>query len=91
MLGAGVTAPLATPVRWVPTCCTHAGPWLSNDGVIEFEASDGGPVPTELVVATVNVYAVPFVNPLTAALVVGGEPVTAVGVCAVEPMYGVIV
>ena len=35
------------------------------------DAVDAGPVPTALVADTVNVYAVPFVNPLTVALVAG--------------------
>ena len=33
----------------------------------------------------------PFVSPLTVAVVAGGLPVTVVGVCAVVPMYGVTV
>jgi hypothetical protein len=33
----------------------------------------------------------PFVRPVTVAVVAGGEPVTVVTVCAVVPMYGVIV
>ena len=34
-------------------------------GVTEFEGDDAVPVPTELVAVTVNVYAVPFVSPVT--------------------------
>jgi hypothetical protein len=34
---------------------------------------------------------VPFVRPVIVAVVSGGLPVTTVGVCAVEPMYGVTV
>jgi hypothetical protein len=41
-----------------------------------------------LIAATVNVYAVPFVNPLTVRLV-AEEPVST-GVCAEPPIYGVI-
>ena len=37
-----------------------------------------------------NVYAVPGVSPVTVVLVAGGVPVIVFGVCAVEPMYGVI-
>ena len=33
----------------------------------------------------------PVVSPVTVVLVAGGVPVIVVGVCAVEPMYGVIV
>jgi hypothetical protein len=60
-------------------------------GVTALDAPDAGPVPPPFVAATVNVYAVPFVRPVTLALVAGGEPVTVVGVWAVEPTYGVIV
>jgi hypothetical protein len=45
------------------------------------------PVPTVLIAATVNVYAVPLVSPVT-VYVVAVEPV-ATGVCAAPPMYGV--
>jgi hypothetical protein len=55
------------------------------------EADDAGPVPTAFVALTVNVYVVPFVSPDTVVLVFGGEPVTVVGVWAVDPMKGVIV
>jgi hypothetical protein len=34
-------------------------------GVTLFEAADAGPVPTELVAVTVNVYAVPLARPAT--------------------------
>jgi hypothetical protein len=60
-------------------------------GVTELDGAEAGPVPTELAAATVNVYAVPFVKPVTVADVAGGLPVTVIGVCAVEPMYGVTV
>ena len=60
-------------------------------GVTEFDAADAGPVPTALVADTLNVYAVPFVSPVTFAVVAGGFPVTVVGVCAVVPTYGVTV
>ena len=60
-------------------------------GVTAFEAADAGPVPTALVAATLNVYAVPLVRPVTLAVVAGGLPVTVVGVCAVVPMNGVTV
>ena len=45
-------------------------------------------MPTAFVAATVNVYAVPFVSPLTVKLV-PGVPVL-IGVCALAPMNGVI-
>jgi hypothetical protein len=53
-------------------------------------ALEAAPVPTLFVADTVNVYAVPFVNPVTTADV--AEPLlTLTGVCAVEPIYGVTV
>jgi hypothetical protein len=52
-------------------------------GVTAAEASESAPVPTALIAATVNVYAVPFVNPVTVNDV-AAEPV-ATGVCAVAP------
>ena len=56
-------------------------------GVTALDGDDAGPVPTELVADTVNVYAVPLVRPLTVA----GVPVAVTDVCAVDPMYGVTV
>src|SRR4051812_35351154 len=68
----------------------HA-PQLAAAGVTVFDAAEAGPVPTEFVAATLKLYAVPFVNPLTVAFVTGGLPVTVVGGCAVVPIYGVTV
>jgi hypothetical protein len=56
-------------------------------GVTLADAADDAPTPTAFVAATVNVYAVPFVNPDTVVDV----PVTTVAVCAVVPMNGVTV
>jgi hypothetical protein len=53
--------------------------------VTEPDCGDLGPVPTAFVDATVKLYAVPSVSPLIVALVAGGEPVTVVGLSAVEP------
>jgi hypothetical protein len=64
---------------------------LMDVGVTEFDAADAGPVPTALVADTLNVYAVPLVNPVTVVLVAGGLPDTVFGVCAVDPMNGVTV
>ena len=47
-----------------------------------------GPAPAELIAVTVKVYVVPAVSPVIVFEVAGA--VTVVGVCAVEPMYGVI-
>jgi len=44
-----------------------------------------------LVAETVNVYAVPFVNPLTVVEDAGGLPLTVTGVWAADPMKGVTV
>jgi hypothetical protein len=56
-------------------------------GVTAAEAADSGPVPTALIAATVNVYAVPLVNPVTVNVVAVDPVVT--GVCAVPPTYAV--
>jgi hypothetical protein len=57
-------------------------------GVTALEGDDAGPLPAPLIACTVKVYVVPPVSPLTVPLVAGA--VTVVGVCAVEPMNGVI-
>ena len=57
-------------------------------GVIAADAVESAPVPTAFVAATLNVYAVPFVRPVTVR-VVAVVPVL-IAVCAVVPMYGVI-
>ena len=61
------------------------------DGVTAADAADAGPVPTLFVADTVNVYAVPFVNPDTVTLVAGGAPDTTTGVPATDPANGVTV
>jgi hypothetical protein len=60
-------------------------------GVTELDGDDVGPVPLALVAETANVYAVPFVSPVTVVDVAAGLPVTATGVWAVEPTNGVTV
>ena len=58
---------------------------IVSSGTVELDAVEAGPVPSELVADTVNVYAVPFVRPVTVAEV--AEPLsTCVEVCGVEPM-----
>ena len=42
-----------------------------------------------LVAETLNVYAVPFVSPVTVTVVAGGFPLTVVADSAVDPAYGV--
>src|SRR4051812_49961222 len=69
-----------------------AGAAKSNSvarGTTASEALDSGPVATAFVALTVNVYGEPFVSPGTVAVVADAPAVT--GVCAVAPMYGVIV
>jgi hypothetical protein len=56
-------------------------------GVTGDDAAESAPAPTALIAATVNVYAVPFVSPVTVKLV--AEPVE-IGVCGVPPTDGVI-
>ena len=70
---------------------TFVGAPGSVAGVTAFDGLDARPVPIAFVAVTVNVYAVPFVSPVTVVLVAGGDPVTVTGVCAVDPMYGVTV
>ena len=59
-------------------------------GVTAFEAADAGPAPLGFDGLDREGVRVPGVSPVIVVLVAGGEPVTVVGVCAVEPMYGVI-
>ena len=60
-------------------------------GVTALDAAEDGPVPTALVAATVKVYAVPLLKPLTVVVVAGGLPVTVTGDKAVAPTNGVTV
>ena len=60
-------------------------------GVTALDPGEAGPVPTALVAATVKVYAVPLLNPLTVADVAGGLPDTTVAACADAPINGVTV
>ena len=43
----------------------------ATEGVTEAEAAESAPVPTPLIAATLNVYAVPFARPVTLELVSG--------------------
>src|SRR5215471_7113627 len=88
MLAVGVTAMLATLTPCAVTFCTNAGGGVL-DGVTALDGAEAGPVPMALVAVTVNVYVVPLVSPVMVVLVAGGDPVTVVGGCAVEPMNGV--
>ena len=72
-------------------CCTNDGDAPAEVGVTAFDGEETGPSPTGLLAPTVNVYCVPPVNPLMATPVGGGVPLIIVGVCAVVPIYGVIV
>ena len=55
------------PANVAVPCCTTLNDEAADVGVTEAEAADAGPVPTLLVAVTLNVYAVPFVNPDTTA------------------------
>ena len=78
--------------------CQLVVPWFRFSSTIGFaggiagvtggEAAELGPVPTALIAATLKVYVVPFVKPVTVKPVAADGVVT--GVCAVAPMYGVI-
>ena len=82
----------ASATAWFPGAPTTAvgasGTVGPADGVTAAEAAESGPVPAAFVAATVKVYAVPFVRPVTVR-VVAAEPVL-IGACAFAPMYGVI-
>jgi len=56
---AAVFPAVAAPIVGAP------GAVRGTIGVTLLEAADAGPVPAELVAVTVNVYAVPFVSPVT--------------------------
>ena len=53
-------------------------------GVTAFEGTDSWPAPAPLIAATLKVYVVPPVRPVTVAEAAGAN--TVVGVCAEEPM-----
>ena len=57
------------------------------DGITAQLLGDAAPVPTLLTAATVKVYVVPLVNPVTVA----GLALALVADCAAPAMYGVIV
>jgi hypothetical protein len=59
---------------------------VDETGVTAFDAADCGPEPLTLDAVTRNVYVVPLVRPPTVAVVAGGEPLTVVDACAVDPM-----
>jgi hypothetical protein len=67
---------------------------IAPTGVTVPDGPDGEPVPTAFVAVTVNVYPVPFVNPVTVALVAPvvdavkppGDDVTVYPVIAVPPL-----
>src|SRR5579884_562664 len=62
--------------------CDSAGAGVTTAAVTE-----SGPVPIELIAATVNAYGVPFVRPVTVVLVCVAP--TRIGVCAVPLIQGV--
>ena len=91
LLDGAVQLTVACPFPGVALTFVGTPGTVGAAGVTAVDGLDSGPVPTAFVALTVNVYAVPFVSPVTVALVAGGDPVTVVGVCAVDPIYGVIV
>jgi hypothetical protein len=62
---------------------------IASSGVTAPEAAEAGLVPFAFVAVTVNVYAVPFVRPVTVVDVDDGPTLT--GVPAVAPAHGVTV
>jgi hypothetical protein len=79
-----MTFPVFSRAEWMATIGQFmSGPhWPAPllTGVTALDAADAGPVPTEFVADTLNVYDVPFVKPVTDALVAGGDPDTVTGV-----------
>ena len=90
-LAGAVQVTLADPLPAVAVTLVGAPGGVGAVGVTALDCEDVGPVPTALVALTVNVYVAPLVRPVIVALVAGGDPVTVIGACAVEPMYGVTV
>src|SRR3954454_21071401 len=88
--GGGVHVRLTAPEVAARAATRFVGAARGPVGVTALDAADSGPVPTALTPATVNVYAVPLVSPVTTLLVaVAGTPVT---VCTtVVPARTVIV
>jgi hypothetical protein len=72
------------------TAVGAAGGLSGRDGVTALEGAEGGLLATPLFAETVKVHVVPFVSPVIVAVLAGGDPLTTVGVWAVEPTYGVI-
>ena len=56
-------------------------------GMTVIDAPDGGPVPTTFFAATLNVYVVPLVNPVTISM--SAADLNVRGAWAVLPMNGV--
>src|SRR5437763_7550737 len=93
---AGPPAPPAFPTRRSSdlasppsTVAGVAKSKIVSPGVTALD-DDAALVPTALVAVTANVYAVPFVRPLTVADDADGSA-TRTAVCAMEPTYGVTV
>src|ERR1700687_6300943 len=71
------------------TALTLVGAPGGPSGVTLFDCAEAVPVPTLLMAATVNVYAVPLARPVTIWVV--AVELNVVAVWAVAPMYGVTV
>ena len=87
-LGAVQVSATAPSPAWPETAVGAPGAVAPARGVTAALAAESAPVPTAFVAATVNVYAVPFVRPVTWAPAVA-EPVST-GVRAVAPACGVM-
>lgn len=71
------------------TATTFVGAPGTPDGVTELDGADSGPLPMAFVACTVNVYEVPFVNPVTTMGDVGPVAVILPGVLVtVYPVIG---
>ena len=89
VLDGAVQVTVADPLPAV--AATPVGAPGNVAGVTGLDGAEACPVPVALVAATVKVYAVPLVSPVTVVEVAGGFPVTVTGVSATAPMYGVTV
>jgi len=85
---AGAVHVSATPLsRGAPVSPVGVPGTVGGAGVTGAEAAESAPAPDALSAATVKVYVVPFVSPVTVK-VTAVEPVE-IGACAVVPTYGV--
>jgi hypothetical protein len=69
------------------TAVTDVGAPGNVAGITDVDETESAPVPTAFTAATLNVYDVPFVRPVTSCDT--AVPINTTDVCAVLPTYGV--